>query len=86
MENSISKNPRGKLFLLTKVKNVSVKRAKKNNLLMDSRREVSKMTINENCPCKRKKCERHGKCDECRKHHAESKRQRPVACEKEKKR
>ena len=33
------------------------------------------MIINENCPCKRKKCERHGKCDECRKHHAESERQ-----------
>lgn len=42
--------------------------------------------INENCPCKKKKCERHGKCDECRKHHAESKRQRPVACEKRKNR
>ena len=39
--------------------------------------------INENCPCKKKKCERHGNCDECRKHHAESKRQRP--CEKAKK-
>ena len=44
-----------------------------------------KMIINENCPCKRKKCERHGKCDECRKHHAESERQRPVYCEKKKK-
>lgn len=43
------------------------------------------MAINENCPCKKKKCERHGKCDECRKHHAEYKHQRPVACEKEKK-
>lgn len=42
------------------------------------------MVTNENCPCKRKKCERHGKCDECRKHHVESKRQRPVACEKKK--
>ena len=40
------------------------------------------MIINENCPCKRKKCERHGKCDE---HHAESERQRPVYCEKKKK-
>lgn len=39
--------------------------------------------INENCPCKKKKCERHGNCDECRKHHAKSKRQRP--CEKGKK-
>lgn len=37
--------------------------------------------VNENCPCKRK-CERHGKCDECRKYHRESKRQYPVACEK----
>lgn len=43
------------------------------------------MTINEKCPCKRKKCERHGKCDECRKHHAEAKQQRPVYCEKKKK-
>ena len=43
------------------------------------------MIINENCPCKRKKCERHGKYDECRKHHAESERQRPVYCEKKKK-
>ena len=43
---------------------------------------VKRMMINENCPCKKKKCERHGKCDECRKHHAESKRQRPVYCEK----
>ena len=41
------------------------------------------MMINENCPCKKKKCERYGKCDECRKYHAELKRQRPVACEKE---
>ena len=38
--------------------------------------------INENCPCKKKKCARHGKCDECRKHHSESARQRPVYCEK----
>ena len=34
------------------------------------------------CPCRKKNCERRGKCDECRKHHAEAKRQRPVACEK----
>ena len=38
------------------------------------------MVINENCPCKKKKCERHGNCDECRKHHVESKCQRPVYC------
>lgn len=41
--------------------------------------------INKNCPCKRKKCERHGNCIECRKHHAKSKRQIPVACEQKKK-
>ena len=44
-----------------------------------------RMKKNENCPCVRKKCERHGKCDECRKHHAEAKQQRPVYCEKKKK-
>lgn len=43
------------------------------------------MTINGNCPCKKKKCECHGKCDECRKHHAESIHNRPVYCENEKK-
>ena len=42
-----------------------------------------KMMISENCPSKKKKCERHGKCDECRKYHEESKWQRPVYCEKE---
>lgn len=35
-----------------------------------------------NCPCKKKSCPRHGNCTECRKHHAESKRQWPVKCEK----
>ncbi len=38
------------------------------------------------CPCRKKKCERHGKCDECRKHHAESKRKLSVACERKKNR
>lgn len=38
--------------------------------------------MNKNCPCKKKNCERHGKCDECRKHHAEAKKQIPVYCEK----
>lgn len=33
----------------------------------------------------KRKGERHGKCDDCRKYHAESKRQRPVYREKEKK-
>ena len=39
---------------------------------------------NENCPCKKKKCERHGNCEACREHYAESKRKRPVSCEKKK--
>lgn len=43
------------------------------------------MVKNDNCPCKKKKCERHGDCDACRKHHAESKHQRPVYCERKKK-
>lgn len=38
------------------------------------------MTHNSNCPCKKKSCPRHGDCEACRKHHAESKRKRP--CEK----
>ncbi len=39
--------------------------------------------MNDNCPCKKKKCERHGDCDACRAYHAESKRKRP--CERIKK-
>ena len=39
---------------------------------------------NENCPCKKKKCERHGNCEACREHYVESKRKRQVACEKKK--
>lgn len=38
--------------------------------------------INGNCPCKKKKCPRHGNCDTCRRHHAESMRKRPVYCER----
>lgn len=34
------------------------------------------------CPCKKKSCPRHGDCDACRQHHAESKRQRPVYCDR----
>lgn len=34
------------------------------------------------CPCRKKSCPRHGDCEACRKHHAESKRQRPVYCDK----
>ena len=43
------------------------------------------MIINENCPCKKKKCECHEKCYDCRKHHAKFKRQRLVYCEKDRK-
>ena len=32
------------------------------------------------CPCKRIKCERHGKCEECHNHHAIKKS--PPYCEK----
>ena len=38
--------------------------------------------VEKECPCKKKNCERHGKCDACREYHANSKRQRPVACER----
>lgn len=38
------------------------------------------MTHNSACPCRKKSCPRHGDCEACRKHHAESKRKRP--CEK----
>ena len=37
--------------------------------------------INENCPCKKKGCPRHGDCAACRAYHAE--RKRPVFCERE---
>lgn len=40
------------------------------------------MITNNNCPCKKKNCIRHGKCEECRKHHAIFKIKRPVYCEK----
>ena len=36
---------------------------------------------NENCPCRKKGCPRHGDCAACRSHHAE--RKRPVFCERE---
>ena len=37
--------------------------------------------INENCPCRKKGCPRHGDCAACRSYHAE--RKRPVFCERE---
>lgn len=41
--------------------------------------------MNENCPCRKKECARHGNCEACRAHHAAVKRKRPVACERKKK-
>lgn len=38
--------------------------------------------INENCPCKKKNCPRHGDCEACRIHHAASNRKRPVYCDR----
>lgn len=43
------------------------------------------MTQKTDCPCKRKKCIRHGNCDACRAYHATADRKHPVACEREKK-
>ena len=37
--------------------------------------------MNENCPCRKKGCPRHGDCAACRSDHAE--RRRPVFCERE---
>lgn len=37
------------------------------------------------CPCKRKECERHGKCEACRAHHETSEKKYPCACERKKK-
>jgi hypothetical protein len=31
--------------------------------------------ITNECPCKRKNCERHGKCEECMEHHKTHKRE-----------
>ena len=38
---------------------------------------------NENCPCKKKSCPRHGDCEACREYHEASKRKRPVYCDRE---
>lgn len=38
--------------------------------------------INDNCPCKREKCERHGDCEVCRAHHTDKKH--PPYCERKK--
>ncbi|MGN1132149.1 MAG: GNAT family N-acetyltransferase [Ruminococcus sp.] len=36
-----------------------------------------KMVINKDCPCEKTKCIRHGKCNECRARHIDSKKLRP---------
>lgn len=35
-----------------------------------------------NCPCKRIKCERHGNCDACNKHHKLENKKILTACER----
>lgn len=37
--------------------------------------------MNENCPCKRIQCERHGNCAACKEHHYTKKKYLP-ACER----
>ena len=41
------------------------------------------MEENNQCNCPKTKCTRHGKCDECRKHHAEHKKYPPF-CDRQK--
>ena len=36
----------------------------------------------EECNCKRKKCERHGKCQECMNHHQTKKHPSPPYCKR----
>lgn len=38
--------------------------------------------MRDTCPCKKKKCPRHGDCKACREHHANSGRKRSVNCER----
>ena len=42
--------------------------------------ELQEALISQVCPCKRKKCERHGNCDACRAHHHDSSRKPLTAC------
>ena len=44
--------------------------------------ELQEALISQGCPCKRKKCERHGNCDACRAHHHDSSRKSLTACER----
>lgn len=38
--------------------------------------------LKQDCPCKRLRCPRHGKCAECRSYHSSDKKSAP-ACERE---
>lgn len=49
----------------------------KNDMKQDLLAKLTSKDDKANCPCKKKNCVRHGNCEECRKYHAESKRQRP---------
>lgn len=40
------------------------------------------MKLNENCPCKRLKCERHGDCDACNEYHRTVNTKYKTACER----
>lgn len=54
-------------------------------LIINSWNGVSYMLLNgkETCNCKKNKCERHGKCDECVEYHKTNKR-KPYCMRKEK--
>lgn len=40
------------------------------------------MNNNENCPCKRTACKRHGDCQACREHHSSSQRKLLPTCDR----
>ena len=43
--------------------------------------ELQEVLVLQACPCKRKKCERHGDCKSCMAHHHASARKPMTACE-----
>lgn len=43
-------------------------------------KSIRTMINREDCPCSKTNCKRHGHCNECKAHHADSDRLRP--CEK----
>ena len=44
--------------------------------------ELQETLISQACPCKRKKCERHGDCIACKSHHHDTSQKPLTACEK----